>query len=107
MKRIGVTDLKPGMKLAQPVVNKDGMVLLGQDTELNLSLIDRIAATGIPSVHIQGTAKASMSKDAVLAAIDERFKNVEGMPYMATLKKLMREHTEGLYEEHGPGSHQE
>jgi hypothetical protein len=101
MERIGVNDLTPGMKLARPVFNKDGMVLLGKDTELNPSIISKIVAMGIPSVHVQGTTKASIPRDAALAAVDERFRKVEGMPYMGTLKRLIKEHIEGLYEEYG------
>jgi len=95
------------MKLARPVFNKDRVVLVGQGTELTPSLISKIAAMGIPSVRVHGATKPPIPRDAAFAAIDERFRNVQGMPYMETLKKLMKEHIEGLYEQRGPESHQE
>jgi hypothetical protein len=107
MRRVAIDDLKEGMKLARQVINNDGMVLLGQDTELNPLLIDKIQALHISSVYVHGPRKALIPKDAALAALDERFRNTEGMPHMGTIKKLTREHIEGAYEEYGSDNCQE
>jgi hypothetical protein len=107
MRRVAIDDLKEGMKLARQVVNNDGMVLLGLDTDLNTRLIDKIQALHISSVYVHGPRKTLMPKDVALAALDERFSGTEEMPYMWTIKRLTREHIERAYEEYGPDNRQE
>jgi hypothetical protein len=50
--KIALDKLEAGMKLAKPVQNASGMVLLGENTELTAELIDRIKSVGIDSVYI-------------------------------------------------------
>jgi hypothetical protein len=106
MGQIAVESLVPGMKLAKPVTNKSGLVLLGEETELTTLLIQKIKDMGLSSVHVQGASKVLPPKDEVLAQLDNRFKTVEALPYMGMLKRLLVEHTESLYEQHGSGDPQ-
>jgi hypothetical protein len=101
MARILVKNLTPGMKLERPVLNKNGMVMLGQDTELTSSLIDKIRNMEVSSVYVQGGARNLPPKQEFLGQLYDRFRNVENMPHMGVLKKLLIEHIEGLYEDHG------
>jgi hypothetical protein len=107
MIRVAVDDLVQGMRLERPVTNKSGMVMLGEGTELSARLIEKIKNMGISSACVCGTGKAFVPKEEALAGLDDRFIRSERMPYMGMLKKLMKEHIEGLYEEHGSGGAQE
>jgi hypothetical protein len=98
MPKIALDRLEAGMKLAKPVENSSGMILLGENTELTVELIDKIRGMGIDSVYIQGMSKPSIPIDVMLSQLDERFKMVEGEPHMDVLKKLLKEHVESLYE---------
>jgi hypothetical protein len=54
MSKIALDKLEAGMKLAKPVENSSGMVLLGENTELTVELIDKIKDMGIDSVYVRG-----------------------------------------------------
>jgi len=97
MAKIPVSSLKPGMKLTKPVVNNAGMVLLGEGTELTDTLIERLLNMDIGSVYVEGTANPGKSKEEMLAELDARFKKTENEPNMGTLKRLLKEHIEELY----------
>jgi hypothetical protein len=96
--KIALDKLETGMKLAKPVENSGGMVLLGENTELTVELIDKIKDMGIDSVYIQGISKPSVPIEVLLAELDERFRRVEGEPHMDILKKIFKAHLESLYE---------
>lgn len=97
MSKIATDKLESGMKLAKPVVNSSGMVLMGENTELTEDLISRIKAMDLDGVYIQGMSKPSLPMETMLADLDERFKMAEKEPHMDILKKVFREHIEGLY----------
>jgi hypothetical protein len=85
------------MCLAKPVMNKGGLVMLAEGTVLTEALIEKIKDMDAGGVYIQGLSQPSIPKQEMLSQLDDRFRNVEGEPYMTALKKLMREHMEGLY----------
>jgi hypothetical protein len=97
MPKVPTNKLEPGMKLARPVT-KGNMVLLSKDTELTKTLIRKIQDMETGSVYIDDPSQHSIPKDEALAQLDQRFKNVENRPYMNLLKKVVREHIEGLYD---------
>jgi hypothetical protein len=101
MPNISSGKLMPGMKLAEPVVNKEGLVLIGENTELTGVFIEKIREMGIQAIHVQGPPKVPRPKAEVLAEVEKRFRNVETVAHMDVLKRLLIEHIEGLYEEHG------
>jgi lipoate synthase len=98
MSKLALDMLEAGMRLAKPVENSSGMVLLGENTELTVELIEKIKDMGIDSVYIQGMSKPSVPIEVMLSELDERFKRVENEPYMDVLKKAFKEHIERLYE---------
>ncbi len=100
MAGVATKDLVPGMRLARPVLNKSGLPILGEDTELTQAIIDKIQEMDIQSVNIKGISRTLAPREEVLAQLDRRFKNVEGKPYMDVLKRLLVEHIEELYAEH-------
>ena len=97
MPKVMIDKLEPGMKLAKPVTNQSGMVMLGADTELTVALIEKLQGMDVPSVYVQGASRPAAPKEEMLAQLDKRFSSVEKDPQMAMLKRLIREHIEGLY----------
>lgn len=97
MPKIPVDKLEPGMKLAKPVVAKNGMVMLGEGTELTEKWIERIQDMEIVSIYIDGPPIQTISREEALAKLEARFALVEGKPFMNAIKKLVQEHIEGLY----------
>jgi len=98
MPKIPVGKLKPGMKLAKPVTAKNGMVMLGEGTELTETWIERIHDMDITSIFVDGPPVQTLSKEEALANLEARFAQVEDKPYMNLIKKVTKEHIEGLYE---------
>ncbi len=88
--------LKPGAKLAKPVVNESGMILIGEGTVLKESHIDRLQGMSINTVFVEGTAGPSKTREELLAELDARFKKTEDEPYMPTVKRMFKEYIEGM-----------
>lgn len=98
MPKLPVDKLEPGMKLAKPVTAKNGMVMLGEGTELSETWIERIRDMDITSIFVEGPSIQTLSKEEALANLEARFAKTEGKPYMNIIKKVTKEHIEGLYE---------
>jgi hypothetical protein len=98
MPKIPVGKLRPGMKLARPVTAKNGMVMLGEGTELSETWIERISDMDITSVFVEGPPVQVLSKEEALDNLEARFSKVDDKPYMSVIKKITKEHIEGLYE---------
>jgi hypothetical protein len=99
--KISARHITTGMKLERPVLNKNGLMVIGADTELTESLVQKIQKMDIQVVHVHGPSKARPPLDEVLVRFEERFRKVETAPHMGILKKLLRAHIEGLYEADG------
>jgi hypothetical protein len=97
MPKIPVAKLEPGMILAKPIMTPNGMVMLGEGTELSEKWIERIQDMEIASIFIDGPPIQTISREEALANLEARFTLVEGNPYMNSIKKLVKEHIEGLY----------
>ncbi|HPL62648.1 MAG TPA: hypothetical protein PK587_02675 [Syntrophales bacterium] len=98
MPKIPVDKVEPGMKLVKPVLNKSGMVLLAEGTELTEVWIERLHNMGIEQIHVEGQSKPLAPKEQVLEELSLRFKAVKDKPYMSTIMKAVREHIESLYD---------
>ncbi|MCL4456881.1 MAG: hypothetical protein M1147_10350 [Nitrospirae bacterium] len=97
MPKVPANSLKPGMKLSKPVMNDAGMILLGEGTELTNALIERLQNMNVSSVYVEGAAAPQKPLEEILSELDARFKKTENEPNMGLLKKLFRDHIEGLY----------
>lgn len=86
------------MKLAKPIVNDSGMVLLPQGTVLTDSHIQRIENMSLSAVNIEGGDDQRKPKEEVLAEIDARFSQSQDQPLMQMLKRILKEHIEGVYQ---------
>ena len=92
MSKILVSKLQPGMKLAKPIKNDGGVVMLAENTELTDSLIKRLEKMNIDSVSIVGGSKPEKSPEELLAELGSRFRKTENEPHMGMLKKIFQEH---------------
>jgi hypothetical protein len=90
------------MRLVRPVLNKNGLVMIGENTVLTESLIAKIQDMGVDAVRVEGASRSLPPKEEMLAQLDRRFRNVETQPHMGVLKRLIAEHIEGLFAKHGP-----
>jgi hypothetical protein len=97
MRRISIDKLEAGMILAKPLL-RGTMVILGEGTNLTESWISRIEDMDIDHLFVEGAAEQAIPKEEALAQLDRRFEKVLDQPYMAPLKKIVKEHIEGLYD---------
>ena len=100
MPKMPVSKLKPGMKLAKPVTAKNGMVMLGEGTELTDKWIERIQDMDIANIFVEGPPIQTIPRGEALDNLNERFAHVDDKPYMNVIKKIVKQHIEGLYEQH-------
>jgi len=98
MPKIALDKIQPGMKLAKPVTNQNGLVILAENTELTVTLIEKINDLDIGGVYIKGITQPDIPKEEMLTGLNRRFKNVENEPYMDVIKQILKEHIEGLYD---------
>lgn len=97
MPKIPVAKLQPGMILAKPIMTPNGMVMLGEGTELNEKWIDRIQDMEIASIFIEGPPLQAIPEEEAMANLNARFALVADKPLMNVIKKIVKEHIEGLY----------
>jgi len=95
---VTIANLKPGMKLSKPIMNESGMVLLPQGTVLTDAHIRRIENMDLTAVSIEGGNEQRKPKEEVLAEIDARFSLSEDQPLMQMMKRILKEHIEGIYQ---------
>jgi hypothetical protein len=93
-----VNKLEPGMRITRSVLNENGMVLLSENTELTEATIEKLINMDVDGVYVKGSTKPERPKEELLLELDKRFKKVENEPYMGMLKRVLKEHIEGLYE---------
>lgn len=85
------------MITARSVINANGMVLLGENTELTAELIDRIKDMDVDAVYVRGTTAPSRPKDELLAEIEGRFRLAGNDPNTDMIRKAVTRHIESLY----------
>jgi len=89
MRRTPLTLIKPGMKVARPVCNGSGQVLLNAGVILNHRYIERLKSLGIPSLYIEDGFLPDIQIDDVISE-ETRIKAI------AQVKNLLQEHTKSL-----------
>ncbi len=90
MQKIPLKRAMPGMKLAKPVVNENGVVLIGAGIELTEGIINTLERKEIDRVVVEGSPLGDTGK-APEERIDElntRFRNVSDDPVMMHIKEL-------------------
>ncbi len=97
MPKMRAENLQPGMKLAKPIIGKNGMTLLGEGTELTERWIDNLKDMNVDGIYVEGPSEQAVPLDEALAGLEGRFATVGDKPHMAAIKNLVRRHIEGLY----------
>ena len=98
MPKIASDKLLPGMKLAKPIIGKNGMTLLGEGTELTERWIGNIQDMNVEWISVEGPSEQNVPLDEALASLEKRFETVDDKPYMASIKELVRRKIESLYQ---------
>jgi len=98
MPKIASDKLLPGMKLAKPIIGKNGMTLLGEGTELTERWIGNIQDMNVDWISVEGPSEQDVPLDEALASLEKRFETVDDKPYMASIKELVRRKIESLYQ---------
>jgi hypothetical protein len=93
---LNVTQLKPGMILAESVYNQQELLLLEKDTSLTKKRIWMLKTWGIDRVHIKGKRKAGQTdiieteretKKAIENELKAKFADVIDDPVMRAIMK--------------------
>jgi hypothetical protein len=90
MQKVPITLVKPGMILAKPVTNEQGMPLCAEGTELSANLIDRLKKMNVSTLTLMGhpvdLGEAEKTPQEKLQDMAARFSRVEGDPIMDKLR---------------------
>jgi len=95
MQKVPINLVKPGMVLAKPVLNEQGMALCAEGTELTAVLIDRLKRMNVSFITLKGTplktAGPTQSLEESIRQTRARFARVEGDPIMDTIRDAIVE----------------
>lgn len=94
MQKIPLSMAREGMVLAKPVVRENGVVLMGEGTQLSAQLIERLAGLEIPKIVVKGrpidTGAAEKTLSELLEDVEARFSTVSGDKFCAQIKEIVR-----------------
>ena len=74
---LNTNDLKVGMILAQPALNKNGTVILGEGSALTEKHINLFKAWGVSEVDIEGVASGQMEREEMQALPPEVIERID------------------------------
>ena len=98
MRKVHIESVRPGMKLAKPVLNEAGMTMFAEGANLTEQFIKRLQSMDVASVYVEGSSVPDRPLEEELALLDARFRKLEGEPFMLFIKKVLKDHIESLYE---------
>lgn len=75
MIKISIDKAKPGMKLAQEIINDTGMIIVPAGIELTHSLIDKLARMNIDFLYVEGKRQLP-PKEEVLRSLKKDLKKL-------------------------------
>ncbi len=98
MQKIPLSYAKPGMVLAKAIKRKDGTVLIGQDTEVTETIINRLEKMDVNEIVVQGepvelaedSSGASFGKR--LQRLDHLFRKYKSEEWMQQVKQFLAEY---------------
>lgn len=97
MKVITLKDAKPGMRLAKPVTDAGGALLIKEGVELSAEWLERLKARRVDSICIEDTSGPASPEDrertmaAIDADIDRMFAEVGGNDVMKLLAEYAKQ----------------
>ncbi len=93
----------PGMKLAKPIVNENGMTLCGAGTELTAELIDRLSKMDVAKIVVEGhpvdTGEPEKGLAQHIEELNHRFRKVSGDPLLREVRDIVLRRLEERYGE--------
>jgi adenine deaminase len=94
MRRVVLHELLPGLALAKPVVNANGLPIVAAGTILDAAMIERLRQMELTSVYVEGDAMDSGGKTLVEleAELDHRFQHVAQDPIQQLILRTLRAH---------------
>lgn len=99
MIKIQADKLVPGMRLAKPIMNKAGVALLSEGTELTEKWIGRIQDMELgEAIYVEGKMEMEVPLEDMIAALEKRFHTSYGNPRMEMIKRAMERQIRSLYE---------
>lgn len=108
MQRVALRLVKPGMVLAKPILNEDGMPLCAEGTVLSDVLIERLQRVNVTMVTLKGnpvdTGQAVKTPEEKVAEMKQRFVRVGDLPHMQRLMTAVEEAILHEGEEESPGA---
>lgn len=100
MKRVVITEVLPGMVLAKPVTNANGLPIIAAGTTLDDTMIDRLKHLELTSAYVEGHAGTATGKTLaeLEAELEHRFRRVIRDPLQQNILAALRLH---LQQAHG------
>lgn len=94
MKRVVIEDLLPGMILAKPVTNANGLPIVAVGTTLDGFIIERLQRLELASVYVEGNPEDSNGKtlSELEAELELRFRRVAQDPVQQIILRTLRTH---------------
>lgn len=93
MKRMVIEELLPGMILAKPVTNTNGLPIVAVGTTLDSFIIERLQRLELPSVYVEGDLEGSgKSLTELEAELAHRFRRVAQDPVQQMILRTLRTH---------------
>jgi len=85
-------ELLPGLVLAKPVVNANGLPIVAVGTILDAAMIERLRQMGLTSVYVEGDALDSGGKTLaeLEAELEHRFRQVAQDPIQQLILRTLR-----------------
>lgn len=94
MQKIPVSKAIKGMVLAKPVLRDTGVVLMGENTELNEMLIEKLQDLDIKNIVVKGrpldTGGEEKTLDQLHAELDERFSMISSDKLAMQIKEVIK-----------------
>ena len=94
MQKIPLTKAAPGMVLAKAVQRENGVVLMGEGTELTEQLLKKLAELDIKKIAVKGRPLGSGGDDKTLAQLyaelDERFSTASSDRLSVQITELIK-----------------
>ena len=94
MKRVVIQELLPGMILAKPVTNTNGLPIVAVGTTLDSFIIERLHRLELASVYVEGDAEDRSGKTLteMEAELEHRFRRVTHDPIQQMILRVLRTH---------------
>lgn len=98
MQRIPIKFASAGMSLAKPIARDNGMVLVGENTVLTDSIIERLKNAEIPSIVVKGRPlpglASGMDLNKVKARLPHLFRKYQDDKLMTTMQMMLEQYLE-------------